>query len=299
MKTPILSYGLEDADNQIFLKAEHLQKTNSFKIRGATNKLLKEVQNGAMHAVTASSGNHGQAVAYNAFQLGIKATIVTPTNVVLPKLQAIQKFNGKIELCGTTSEERIAHAQSLTLEKGTVFVHPYDDWDIIAGQGTIGLEVLDQVSGLDAVYVPIGGGGLISGIAAAIKESNPRIKVIGAEPELANDTFLSLQQGTRRSIGETTTIADGLRTSIPGEKTFPIVQKYVDEVILVSENQIQDAFTWSLTKMKQLIEPSSAVAVAAALRHPKRKEKVLAVVSGGNVDPQSISQYLNLRQIQF
>lgn len=297
-KTPILFYETisSERDNQIFLKAEHLQKTGSFKIRGATNKIIKEVQNGAKHVVTASSGNHGQAVAFNALQLGITATIVTPTDVVLSKLQAIKDYNGIVKLHGTTSDERLSYANNLTNEKGAVFIHPYDDLDVIAGQGTIGLEILEQVYDLDVVYVPVGGGGLISGIATSIKESNPKIKVIGVEPELANDTFLSLQHGRRINIGPTMTIADGLRTSVPGEKTFPIVKKYIDEIQLVSEEQIHDAFSWVLIKMKQLIEPSSAVAVAAALAHPKRGEKVLAVVSGGNINLQSIPKLLNQKQ---
>lgn len=288
--TPVLSYGnplSQNGENTIFLKAEHLQLTRSFKIRGATNKIRKEAANGARHVVTASSGNHGQAVACNAFHLGIKATIVTPTDVVLPKLQAIKNYNADIVMHGTTSDERLSYAGSLLQDKGTVFIPPYDDYDIMAGQGTIGLEILEQVDELDAVYVPIGGGGLISGVATAIKESNPNVKVIGVEPQLANDTFLSLQAGQRVNIGSgaARTIADGLRTNTPGEKTFPILQKYVDEIRLVSEEQICQAFTWALTQMNQLIEPSSAVALAAALSHPKQGERVLAVVSGGNVDP--------------
>jgi threonine dehydratase len=175
-----------------------------------------------------------------------------------------------------------------------VFIPPYDDPLIIAGQGTAGLEITEQLDDIDTVYVPVGGGGLISGVATAIKEVNPKIRVIGVEPALANDTFLSLRQGTRVSIGATTTIADGLRTSIPGELTFPIVNRYLDDLVLVSEEEIKAAFSFVLTRMKQVIEPSGAVSVAAVLSGRERGKRIVALVSGGNVDTARIPSLLGL-----
>jgi threonine dehydratase len=294
VRTPILaSRTISTArGNELFLKCEHLQKTGSFKIRGATNKVRQEAERGAKHFVAASSGNHGQAVAYIADYLGLQSTIVVPEDAAACKQEAIRAYRGEIEFCGTTSTERIIRAQQISEERGAVFIPPYDDPAIIAGQGTLGLEILDQLDHIDVVFVPIGGGGLISGVAMAIKESQPRIRIIGVEPSIANDTYLSLQRGNRVNIGATSTIADGLRTSTPGELTFPLVSRYVDEVVLVNEEEIKSAFSLVLTRMKQLIEPSGAVSVAAALSHKEQGKRIVAVVSGGNVDTAAIPALL-------
>lgn len=280
--------------NSLYLKAEHLQKTGSFKIRGATNKVMQAVADGAKYVTAASSGNHGQAVAYIANQLGVPATIVIPTDASQCKINAIEAYNGKIEKCGTTSKERLPRAMELAQAENGVFIPPYDDPYIMAGQGTIGLEILEQLDDVDAVLVPIGGGGLLSGILTAIKESNPRIKVIGVEPELANDTYLSLQNRTITAIPATTTIADGLRTSQPGDLTFPILLKYLDDLVLVSENEIRQAFSFVLERMKQLIEPSSATTVAAAIydKLQLRGKKIVTIISGGNVDLGQVSELI-------
>lgn len=294
--TPILtSDQLSKAcDNEIFLKAEHLQKTGSFKIRGATNKVKQVVKEGAKFITAASSGNHGQAVAYVADQLGIPATIVVPENASRCKIAAIEAYNGNIEQCGTTSAERIPRAKQLASEKGGVFIPPYDDPFIMAGQGTIGLEILEQVADVDVIVVPVGGGGLMSGIATAAKESNPTIQVIGVEPETANDTFLSLRNNKITSIAKTTTVADGLRTSQPGDLTFPVVQKYVDDLVLVQENEIRAAMSFVFERMKQVIEPSSAVTVAAAMNEKLgvTRKKVMLILSGGNVDMNELPNLL-------
>lgn len=273
-------------NNDIFLKAEHLQKTGSFKIRGATNKVKQAAKEGAKYVTAASSGNHGQAVAYIANELGIPATIVIPENTSQCKINGIQGYQGAIEKCGTTSGERIPRAKELATEKNGIFIPPYDDPYIMAGQGTVGLEILEQVQDVDAILVPVGGGGLLSGILTAVKESNPKVKVYAIEPELANDTYLSWQKKERVSIPATTTIADGLRTNLPGELTFPVLMKYLDDIILVSEDEIRQAFTFVLERMKQLIEPSSATTVAAAMfnKLPFQGKKVVTVISGGNVD---------------
>lgn len=273
-------------NNELFLKSEHLQKTGSFKIRGATNKVKQVAKEGTKYVTAASSGNHGQAVAYIANRLGIPATIVIPEDTRQCKINGIESYRGTIEKCGTTSGERIARAKELAAEKKGVFIPPYDDPYIMAGQGTVGLEILEQVPDVDAILVPVGGGGLISGILTAVKESRPQVKVYAIEPELAQDTYLSLKKKERVTIPATKTIADGLRTNQPGELTFPVLMKYVDDIILVSEEEIKKAFTFVLERMKQLIEPSSATTVAAAMfnKLPFQGKKVATVISGGNVD---------------
>ncbi|MRG88116.1 threonine ammonia-lyase [Salinibacillus xinjiangensis] len=287
-KTPILhsSQLSEICGNEMYFKSEHLQKTGSFKIRGATNKVLQAVQREATYITAASSGNHGQAVAYIANQLGVPATIVVPVDAKESKLNAIKAYGGQIEKCGTTSAERLPRAKKLATEHNGWFIPPYDDPLIMAGQGTIGLEILEQLDHVDVVVVPIGGGGLISGILTAIKQTKPKVKVIGVEPETANDTYLSLKNKKITAIPGTTTIADGLRTSQPGSMTFPVLQKFLDDLVLVSEEEIKRAQFLVMERMKQLIEPSSAVTVAAAMNGKLgvQNKNVVCVLSGGNVD---------------
>lgn len=295
-KTPIFQSELLSSvcGNEIFLKGEHLQKTGSFKIRGAANKVKQAVKEGAENVTTASSGNHGQAVAYIANHLDVPATVVVPEDINASKEAAIESYNGIIEKCGMTSSDRLPRAQQLAEENNGIYVPPYDDPYIIAGQGTVGLELLKQIDDLDIVLVPIGGGGLISGILTTIKETKPEIKVIGVEPEIAQDTYLSLQKGEITAIKETTTIADGLRTSQPGDMTFPIIQRYIDDIVLVSEEGIQKALFLTLERTKQLIEPSSAVTVAAAMfgNIQARNKRIACIISGGNMDLRNIRQFL-------
>ncbi|MFD1205603.1 threonine/serine dehydratase [Sporosarcina contaminans] len=280
--------------NQLFLKSEHLQKTGSFKIRGASNKVIHSIENGAKYVTAASSGNHGQAVAYVANQYGVPATIVVPENVSKCKVNAIKAYNGKVEMCGTTSAERLPRAQAIADQENGVFIPPYDDPFIMAGQGTVGLEMLEQVDQIDAIIVPVGGGGLLSGILTAIKETNPKIKVIGVEPEIANDTYLSLQIKKITAIQSTTTIADGLRTNQPGDLTFPVLMKYLDDLVLVSEDEIRQAFSFVMERTKQLIEPSSATTIAAAMFNKLNLQgkNIVTVISGGNVDLEKIRQLI-------
>lgn len=287
-ETPILHSAQlsEICGNEMYFKAEHLQKTGSFKIRGATHRVKRAVREGATFVTAASSGNHGQAVAYIANQLGIPAGIVIPVDANESKQNAIKAYGGNIEKCGTTSAERLPRAKALAKEKNGVFIPPYDDPFVMAGQGTIGLEILGQLEDTDVIVVPIVSGGLISGILTAIKQKKPKVKVIGVEPETANDTYLSLKNGKITAIPATTTIADGLRTSQPGNLTFPIVQKYLDDLILVTEEEIKEAQYFVLERMKQLIEPSSAVTVAAAMNRKSgvQGKNIVCVLSGGNVD---------------
>jgi threonine dehydratase len=280
--------------NRMFFKGEHLQRTGAFKIRGATNKVKQVVNEGEAFITAASSGNHGQAVAYIAQKLGIDATIVIPEDATVSKVNAIQEYNGKIEKCGTTSAERLPRAENLAKEHNGIYIPPYDDPWIIAGQGTVGLEILEQLENVEVVVVPIGGGGLISGILTAIKETKPHIRVVGVEPETANDTWLSLQKGEIVEIQETKTMADGLRTSEPGSMTFPIVQKYVDDIVTVSEDEIRHALFFVLERMKQLIEPSSAVTVAAAMfdKLGVQDKNICCVLSGGNVDLRKLGEWM-------
>lgn len=295
-ETPILqSEQLSNVcGNQVFLKAEHMQKTGSFKIRGASNMVIHAIENSAMHVTTASSGNHGQAVSYVANKYGIPSTIVVPENASQCKINAIVGYGGQVEKCGTTSGERLPRAKQLANEQSGVYIPPYDDPLIMAGQGTVGLEILQQLNHIDAIVVPIGGGGLISGILTAIKEINPAIKIIGVEPELANDTYLSLQNKKITSIPATHTIADGLRTNQPGDLTFPVLSKYLDDLVLVSEEEIRMAFSFVLERMKQLIEPSSATTVAAALYNKLNMQgkNVVTLISGGNVDIQDVQRLI-------
>lgn len=272
----------EKTGKQIYLKGEHLQKTGSFKIRGATNKLMNLAEAGVKQVVAASSGNHGQAVAYVANELGMAATIVVPEDASQAKINAITSYGGKVIKHGRTSSERIDYAKKLEGE----FIPPYDDRQIIAGQGTVGLEIMCQVRRADTILVPVGGGGLLAGVLLAVKKWNPTIQVIAVEPEIANDTYLSLAAGHWKNIGQTTTIADGLRTSEPGALTFPIVQEYVDDIILVSEAEIKEAMIFSYERLKQVIEPSGAVTLAACLagKLPQTAEKVVSLLSGGNFD---------------
>lgn len=282
------------ANAKVCLKGEHLQRTGAFKIRGATNKVKAAVKDGATAIVTASSGNHGQAVAYIGNQLQVKTTVVVPETVSSVKEAAIRGYGARIQYCGTTSEERIHYAKAIENEEGAVYIPPYDDPLIMAGQGTVGLEVLKQVPDVDVVVVPVGGGGLISGVATAIKETNPSIQVIGVEPENANDTFLSKKQGSPIILDSADTIADGLRALRPGEETFPIIKRYVDDIVLVSDAEIKNAFSFLLSRMKQLVEPSGAASVAAVLHQkiPASEKTIVPIVSGGNIALDKINELI-------
>lgn len=280
--------------NHVALKAEHLQKTGSFKIRGATNKVTQAVKEGATSVTAASSGNHGQAVAYAANKHGIPATIVVPEDAPTSKINAIRSYKGKVVTCGTTSVERIPKAQEIAKTEAGVYIPPYDDPYIIAGQGTAGLEIMEQMKNVDIVCVPVGGGGLLSGVASAIKQTRPNVYVIGVEPEIANDTYLSFQKGAMTSIEETATIADGLRTNQPGDVTFPVVKEYVDDIVLVSEKEIKKALSFVLERMKQVIEPSGVVALAGAMfgKLNVHDKNIVCIASGGNMDIKEIGSLI-------
>jgi len=285
----------EEIGRQIYVKCENMQTTGSFKLRGATNKVVALMQQeaGLKGVVTASSGNHGQAVAYAAKQVGIACVVVVPTTVLAVKERAILRYGAEVIRCGTTSNERLALAEEVAAARGYRFVPPYDDPFVVAGQGTLGLEIAAALPDVQTVLVPIGGGGLISGVATAIKGLLPNAHVFGVEPEIANDTYLSFRAGKPIDIGETTTMADGLRTSHPGVYTFPIVQAHVDDILLVREDEIAQAGKRLLREVKMVVEPSGATSFAAALRYAKTfRGPIVCVLSGGNAADETLATWL-------
>ncbi len=287
--TPIYSSRLfnEAAQVETFFKCENLQRGGAFKIRGATNFIASlSDQDRKRGVVTYSSGNHAQAVAIAAAHFGVAATIVMPTDAPKAKLESTKLYNPKIVFFDRQRENREAIAQNIAKETRAVILPSYDHPWIIAGQGTAGLEILREKPDLDAILVPLGGGGLLSGTLVVVNALRPRIRVFGVEPELANDWHLSLRSGKPVEIAPPPTIADGLRTPVPGNVTFPIVRSMVEDVLLVSEEEIKATMRFLLTRMKILVEPSGAVAAAAVLHRKLPSGISLAgvILSGGNVD---------------
>jgi threonine dehydratase len=282
---------------ELFLKAENFQKTGSFKIRGACNKIFAiPREDGARGIITASSGNHGQAVAFASRVCGYEATVIMPENGSTAKAASIEAYGAKLIYCGTTSEDRIGLAKKMSKENGLTFIPPYDDPFVMAGQGTIGIEIIEDIDDISAVLVPTGGCGLISGIAAAIKEQKTGVAVFGVEPEGSNSTSLSFRAGKRTALDRIDTVADGIRTTIPGELTFPIVQRYVDDMLTVTDADILYAQRMILERCKMLAEPTGAVSAAAvlsgALPEKFKGKKVAAIVSGGNMSLAQLADYL-------
>jgi threonine dehydratase len=299
VRTPLVKCELP-GEKRILIKPENLQPIGSFKLRGAYNKISSLSAGERSRGVVAhSSGNHAQGVAFAARALGVKATIVMPATGSKVKLEATRALGAEMVLVGPTSEERIHKAEELEKERGLIPVPPYNDEKIVAGQGTIGLEILDDLEGPFTILVPVGGGGIISGISTALKESRPGVRVIGVEPEFAADAQASLRTGQIQSVsGESTarTLADGLRTQRLGPITFEHIRKYVDAIITVSEDEIKQAMRRLLFSARILAEPSGAVTTAAAMFHAHEtgaSGTTVAIVSGGNVEPQLFSQILN------
>jgi len=288
-RTPVFTSRTFDAlaGAGVFFKCENFQRGGAFKIRGAANFVLSIPKNDLPRGVvTYSSGNHGQAVAIAAEFVGIAATIVMPADAPAQKAEATRSHGARIIRYDRASENREAIAQRIAEETGATIVPPYDHPWTIAGQGAVALELLGDVPGLDALVIPIGGGGLISGNAIAAHAIRPGIRIFGVEPEQGNDTLLSLRAGERIGIPLVETIADGLRSPKPGAITFPIVQKHVEDIVLVSDSEIRDAMKFLLARMKILVEPSGAASAAAVMlgKLPRRVQKIGVVLSGGNVD---------------
>jgi threonine dehydratase len=282
---------------QVYLKLENLQKTGSFKIRGACSKIFSlPPEEGRRGIITASSGNHGQAVAYASRMRGYSATVIMPEGGSPVKAASIKGYGAELLYCGTKSDERISLARRMSEERGLTFVPPYDDEFVMAGQGTAGLEIVEDLDGVSAVLVPTGGCGLISGIATAVKEKNPSVAVFGVEPDGSDSTGISFRAGRRTALRDINTIADGIRTTIPGELTFPVVQRYVDDMLAVTDDDVLRAQRLMLERCKLLAEPTGAVSLAAmlsgALPDRFKGKRVVALVSGGNVAMMRLAECL-------
>ena len=304
MKTPLVRAAFPGVSGhktgrEIWLKAESLQPIGAFKIRGASNKILQLMPDEiARGVITYSSGNHAQGVAYAAREVGARAVIVMPSNAPAIKRAATLALGAEIVDVGLASSERLAVAEQLVREHGYVVIPPYDDEQIIAGQGTCGLEIIEALPDVDLVLSPVSGGGLLSGVAAAVKQLRPQTRVFGVEPELAGDTAESFRTGTIVTWpAELTsrTFADGLRTQSVGVRNFAHIQAFVDGIVTVTETEIRAAMRAIVAATRLVPEPSGAVATAALLFHARQLPvylKAVAVVSGGNVDPALLAQVL-------
>jgi len=294
-RTPVMtSAGFDsEAGVRAWFKCENLQRGGAFKIRGASNMVLSLGKDALAHGVVAySSGNHAQATAIAAKHVGVPATIVMPEDAPKSKMQSTRAHGARIVTYNRFKDSREAIAQSILKETGATLVPPFDHPLIMAGQGTAALELLDETGPLDALITPVGGGGLLAGCATIAKAINPAMRVFGAEPAGANDTYLSMQSGERVTI-HPDTIADGLRSPKPGELTFPVVKQLAENIILVSEDEIRAAAKFVLLRMKILVEPSGAVPIAAVMfrKLPADIRTVGIVISGGNVDFEDVVKY--------
>jgi threonine dehydratase len=288
-RTPVMTSASFDAESGVsaFFKCENFQKGGAFKIRGASNFVLSMPKDQLSKGVVAhSSGNHAQAVAIAAQFVGAPATLVMPEDAPKSKLAGTRARGARVVTYDRFKDSREALSAKIAEETGATMVPPYDHPWTIAGQGTAAMELLDEVPDLDALVVCCGGGGLMSGSAIAAHHLRPQIRIFGVEPELANDTYLSFQSGKRVKVDTSGTIADGLRTPIPGELTFPILQKHLEQMLLVSEDEIRGAVRFLMMRLKIVVEPSGAVSAASVMfkKLPAGIRRVGVVLSGGNVD---------------
>ncbi|MGA8272456.1 MAG: threonine/serine dehydratase [Candidatus Sulfotelmatobacter sp.] len=297
-RTHLIEFDHEDsASRRLFLKPENQQPIGAFKLRGAYNKIASLSHEDRKRGVISySSGNHAQGVAYAARALGVKAVIVMPDNAPAIKREATAALGAEIVIVGPGSAERQLKAEELAARHGYVIVPPYNDEHIIAGQGTMGLEILEDLPDVETVLAPVGGGGMISGVAAAIKLSKPSINVIGVEPELAADAQASLRAGEIVQFPATEvlrTIADGLRTQSVGAINFEHIRRYVDDIVTVSEDEMREAVRLLAANPNTVAEPSGAVATAGFLFHPDQLPKTklnVAIISGGNIEPEMLKE---------
>jgi threonine ammonia-lyase medium form len=289
-RTPLLSSRAfnELTGNEVYFKAENFQRIGAFKFRGAYNKLSSLTPEERTRGVVAhSSGNHAQGVALAAQLLGIKATVVMPHNSVPSKVEATRGYGAEVFFCEDSTDARAAMTEDLIRKHGYVLVHPYDDPVLIAGQGTVALEIFRDIKELDYLVVPIGGGGLISGCAVAAKNVFPNVRVIGVETEGANDAYQSFRQKRIVKLDRVDTIADGMRTLSVGTVNFEIIERYVDDVLTVKDGDLFPMMKFFLERMKIVVEPTGAVAPAAVRQNVLgvSGKRVCAVISGGNIDP--------------
>ena len=280
--------------NRVFLKPENFQVTGSFKIRGAYYKISKlSEEEKSRGVIAASAGNHAQGVGYAAQMLGVKATIVMPETTPIIKVEATKKFGVQVVLHGDTYDDACRKARELEEENGYVFVHPFDDIDVIVGQGTVAPEVLKELVDVDKILVPIGGGGLISGIAMAAKMLKPGIKIIGVEPEGACCIARSLDENKVTELKKVDTMADGVAVKKPGDLTFEVIKEFVDEVVTVSDSDILEAILLLMEKHKMITEGAGALSVAGLKKLASEDKNVVCVISGGNIDISTISAIIN------
>ena len=283
-------------DGEIYLKTENLQVTGSFKVRGASYKISQLSEEEKSHGVIAcSAGNHAQGVALAATHSGIRSLICLPDGAPISKVEATKRYGADICLVKGTYDDAYARALQLKEEKGYTFIHPFDDEQVIAGQGTIGLELLEQLPDLDAVVVPIGGGGLISGVAFAIKSLNPKVKVYGVQAAGAPSMLNSIRRHKIQTLAEVSTIADGIAVKTPGDLTYDLCSKYVDEVVTVTDDEISTAILTLIEQQKLIAEGAGAVSVAAVLfgKIPVEGKKTVCLLSGGNIDVTILSRVIN------
>ena len=289
--SPIFS---KESGNKVFIKPENLQKTGSFKIRGAYNKISNLTVDEKKRGVIASSaGNHAQGVAYGAKESGIKAVIVMPKSTPLIKVESTKQYGAEVILHGDIYDDAYKKAKELEEKEGYVFVHPFNDEDVLDGQGTIALEILEELPETDIILVPIGGGGLISGIACAAKILKPEIKIIGVEPEGAASAYEAIKENKVVELKEANTIADGTAVKKIGDLNFEYIKKYVDEIITVSDYELMEAFLLLVEKHKIIAENSGILSVAATKKIKEKNKKVVSVISGGNIDVLMISSMIN------
>lgn len=284
----------KESGNDIYIKPENLQVTGAFKIRGAYNKISKLTEEEKKKGlITSSAGNHAQGVALAAQKLGVKATIVMPKATPLIKVEATKNFGANVVLHGDCYDEAYEEAKRLEEKNGYTFVHPFNDIDVIEGQGTIAIEILNELKDVDCIIVPVGGGGLISGIAVAAKLINPKIKIIGVEPEGANAVKLSIENDKVISLDNLKTIADGVAVKTPGDLNFKLIKKYVDEIVTVSDLEVMEAFLILLEKHKLIGETSGVLPLAALRKINEKNKKIACVISGGNIDVLTIASMID------
>ncbi len=284
----------KECGNEVYIKPENLQLTGAFKLRGALNKVAKlSKEKREKGLITASAGNHAQGVAYAASKFGVKATIVMPKLTPLIKVQATKNYGAEVVLEGEVYDEAFEEAKKLEQKYGYTFVHPFNDLDVMAGQGTIALEILEEIKDTYAIIVPIGGGGIISGIAVAAKAINKAIKIIGVQAEGANSMKLSFDNGKLTFSDRVDTIADGAAVRKPGDKTFDIISNYVDEIVTVKDEELMEAVYVLVEKHKLVAEATGVMSLAALKKLKFTGKKVVSIVSGGNIDIITMASLLN------
>ncbi|MBS6005548.1 MAG: threonine ammonia-lyase [Clostridium baratii] len=296
VKTPLLhsNFFSKQSNNNVYMKCENLQLTGAYKLRGALNKMMslsdEEKKKGV---VCSSAGNHAQGVAYAANLMGIKATIVMPTTTPYLKVKSTKDLGGNVILHGSVYDDAYSYAKKLEEEKGYTFLHPFNDVNVICGQGTIALEILEDLKNIDVIVCPIGGGGLISGVALAAKGINSNIKIIGVQAAGANAMETSFHLGKLTPLTSVNTIADGIAVKSPGDITFSIIKEYVDEIITVTDDEIVDAFLALSEKHKLIAEASGAASLAALSKLNFEGKNIVSIISGGNIDMLTITSLIN------